>query len=484
MLVSRHTSNRITSIISLTPLYQVPSWWLKPLKQPSAFFHKCINQRINMAGTPTIDFPTTNAASASDDGPSSASNLPTDKVRAMIDACANGNLPLIQQLVQEDTLYCSQQDKETGMSPLMAASKVGNLALVQELLNAGAPWNAIDRAGQCAGNYATDAECWDVVNLLVEWGTRAELILGEIQRTQRRQQNQQQIPTTPTTPAVSITNASDNTQSTNLYEQPSTKPDYLQHRLRYNLDGTALLDADDDAVMMEWERPIMKAHASIMLEEPHKRVLNVGFGMGIIDTALQELQPSHHYIIEAHPDVYDKLCKDGWNTKPGVQVLFGRWQDIVPKMVHEGVQVDAIFFDTYAEHGYDMEDFHQQVPALLSKPQGVYSFFNGLAPDNLFFHGVACQVIKLQLSTLGLDTEFLQCEIQVNDDSVWEGVRRKYWHNRDVYYLPRVTWNNEYLGRKTKAEQGTSDHVAPSSNEILDTEQASGGDTKRQRRQD
>jgi hypothetical protein len=69
----------------------------------------------------------------------------------------------------------------------------------------------------------------------------------------------------------------------------------------------------------------------------------------------------------------------------------------------------------------------------------------------------ACQVIKLQLGKLGFDAEFLQCQIQVNDNKVWEGVRRKYWHGRDVYYLPRITWNQEFLGRKTKSMVGGVD---------------------------
>ena len=68
------------------------------------------------------------------------------------------------------------------------------------------------------------------------------------------------------------------------------------------------------------------------------------------------------------------------------------------------------------------------------------------------FSTLACQVVKLQLNKIGFDSEFLQCQIQVNDDKVWEGVRRKYWHGRDVYYLPRVTWNQEFLGRKTKSK--------------------------------
>ena len=63
----------------------------------------------------------------------------------------------------------------------------------------------------------------------------------------------------------------------------------------------------------------------------------------------------------------------------------------------------------------------------------------------------ACNVVKLQLSQLGFDCDFLQCQIEANNDKVWEGVRRKYWHDRDTYYLPRITWNQEYLGRKNKA---------------------------------
>jgi hypothetical protein len=85
---------------------------------------------------------------------------------------------------------------------------------------------------------------------------------------------------------------------------------------------------------------------------------------------------------------------------------------------------------------------------------------------------IACNVVRLQLGKLGFDSEFLQCQIQVNDDKVWDGVRRKYWHGRDVYYLPRITWNDEFLGRKIKASQ-TSDHVE------MEVEQS---DTKRQRR--
>ena len=36
-------------------------------------------------------------------------------------------------------------------------------------------------------------------------------------------------------------------------------------------------------------------------------VLNVGFGLGLVDRAIQSNQPTSHTIIEAHPDVLRKV---------------------------------------------------------------------------------------------------------------------------------------------------------------------------------
>lgn len=159
--------------------------------------------------------------------------------------------------------------------------------------------------------------------------------------------------------------------------QPCTKPDYLQHtNVRYNAANTLLLDNDDDAVMMEWERPLMVAHANILTHNgaKQKRVLNIGFGLGIIDTALQSHQPSLHVIIEAHPTVYDKMMKDGWEKKKNVRICFGRWQDELPKLIEEGLKFDGVFYDTYGEHFTDLEDFHELMAKVLKRPDGIYSF--------------------------------------------------------------------------------------------------------------
>jgi protein arginine N-methyltransferase 2 len=278
----------------------------------------------------------------------SAPPLSTDKVLGMVEACRTGNLHIIEQLMAENPLYARQQDNETGRSPLMAAASIGNGALCQHLLDAGAPWNAVDRQGQCAGNYATDSQHWGVVNLLVEWGVRAELILGMVARARRDDSE-----TNNDDDGDAAFEDADTTQleqqpsgAQPVEHEPSTKPDYLRQRLHYTADGNALLDSDEDAVMMEWERPLMQAHAQILMEGTGRRVMNVGFGMGIIDTALQNKEPSQHIIIEAHPDVYKRMLADKWDQKPNVRICFGRWQDEIPKLIAEGVVVDGIFYDT------------------------------------------------------------------------------------------------------------------------------------------
>lgn len=343
-------------------------------------------------------------------------------VSLMLDACSSGSKESILELLSSEegknALFnpACQQDELTGQSPLMTAAKAGHTEVCRLLLEHGAPWNALDRKGKCAGNYASDEGHQDVVDLLVDAGVKAELILGTSQRLNKSP------------------------------DEHGTKPDYLSsHKVRYNVEETTLLDEDNDAIMMEWERPLMKAHASIITNNnsPNLKVLNVGFGMGIIDTILQETKPALHIIIEAHPDVHANMISQGWDKKNNVRICFGKWQDVVPNLINEGITLDGIFFDTYGEHFLDLEDFHTLMCKLLAKPNGIYSFFNGLAPDNIFFHGVACQCVKLQLGKLGLDTDFAACEIKVNEKE-WSGVRRKYWHN-DTYYLPISTWNKDYL---------------------------------------
>jgi type IV protein arginine methyltransferase len=95
----------------------------------------------------------------------------------------------------------------------------------------------------------------------------------------------------------------------------------------------------------------------------------------------------------------------------------------------------GIFFDTYGEYYEDMREFHEHLPKLL-KPGGVYSYFNGLCGDNAFFHVVYCQLVAMELASLGYSTQFVPLPVKdCLKAEVWEGVKQKYWQ-LDTYHLP------------------------------------------------
>lgn len=82
-------------------------------------------------------------------------------------------------------------------------------------------------------------------------------------------------------------------------DEPVNK-EYLASALHFSDDR--LLDSENNAVMMGWETPIMERSAAVMCPCEGRDVLNIGFGLGIIDTILQKYHPRSHTIVEAHPD--------------------------------------------------------------------------------------------------------------------------------------------------------------------------------------
>jgi hypothetical protein len=116
---------------------------------------------------------------------------------------------------------------------------------------------------------------------------------------------------------------------------------------------------------MEWERPIMERSAEIVAHN-HGDVLNVGFGMAIIDTAIQKQGIASHTIIEAHPQVIER-AKRWAEDKKGVRLVHSMWQDALDDLP----PLDGIYFDTLMP---PMIPFLERVPGLL-KPGGVFLYF-------------------------------------------------------------------------------------------------------------
>ncbi|MGH9349924.1 MAG: class I SAM-dependent methyltransferase [Vicinamibacterales bacterium] len=103
------------------------------------------------------------------------------------------------------------------------------------------------------------------------------------------------------------------------------------------------LRIEGQQVMQAWERPYMEAMAAAVAAS-HGEVLEVGFGLGISATAIQNAGVRSHTIIECHHDVLAHAT--AWQAAyPGrdIRLVSGRWQDAIDALG----EFDGIFFDTY-----------------------------------------------------------------------------------------------------------------------------------------
>lgn len=346
--------------------------------------------------------------------------------RRLLKLCRTGTADDVDALLRATTkeeaaeLVAHAEDRQ-GRTALMLAAGAGQGEVVSALLCRGAPWTALDNEGKCAGEHARDAGHENIATALLDAGVRSELVLGAALRGGAN-------------PAAAV----GGTTAASGARAPGDAP-YLAQKLSFT--NTEILDENGDAVMAGWETPLMHLSADLVCAGPNSSesacgsILNIGFGMGLFDDAVQRNNPAQHTIIEAHPDVYQKMLKDGWGKKPNVRIVFGRWQDELPKLG----KFDGIFFDTYSEDYEDMRELHAALPRHLNH-QGVYSYFNGLAPNNAFFAEVYREVCRLELSSLGFDVFFQQVQVEVDRGSdgwrdVWKNVRRRYWHH-NVYFAP------------------------------------------------
>ena len=210
---------------------------------------------------------------------------------------------------------------------------------------------------------------------------------------------------------------------------------YLNTKLEYK-DGALVTEENQDGVMMDWETDLMRLGCESLFKgassDLEVNILNIGFGMGIIDTMINAKNPTKHYICEAHPDVLRKLKEDGWYEKPNVVILEGRWQEQLDALLSAGnVYFNGIYYDTFSEHYQDMLELFDYVVGLL-KPHGVFSFFNGLGADRQVIYEVYKKLVEIDLANYGLRCDFIEVEVpqetmKKGDASVWDGIRRPYW---------------------------------------------------------
>lgn len=209
--------------------------------------------------------------------------------------------------------------------------------------------------------------------------------------------------------------------------QDRISTDYLNQKLLYTDDGR-LVDNQGNAVMMDWEAPIMEKSAEIICGTKSK-ILNVGFGMGIIDSEIEKYDIEEHWIIEAHPDVYKKMFDDGWHLKSHVKILLGDWRWYLPYLP----KFDGIYIDTWDE---PLTGFHQYVHNILNE-NGVYSFFNNPRDDE---DGRHLTSEEFEILDKHFDIEFEKIQLQ-NIDPIKKQTTngQYYWHpSWKDYYCPKL----------------------------------------------
>ncbi|KAI6157754.1 hypothetical protein BKA82DRAFT_13951 [Pisolithus tinctorius] len=324
------------------------------------------------------------------------------------------------------------QDNE-GISPLHAAAYVGSEQLVKMFLAEGAVWNAVDDLGNTAGDIALSMNNEECYKLIRDAGIRAELLLAVLSSRSSLVQSASTL----------VIDSEDNTAA-------GSNDKFLASRLQYTTDANGqencLLKFKDDTeigVMMGWEREIMcKTVDELCSNHPRfkegLRILNVGFGLGIIDTLLQELSepPSLHVIIEAHPDVLAHMRERGWHGKPGVKVMAGKWQDVIQsKEFRDLGKFDVVYNDTFAEGYQELHKFFKLLPDLMAGPEGRFSFFNGLGATNALFYDVYSRVSECHLSDIGAEVRWSSVQVDSEEDQERWGRTREYF-TQPIYRLP------------------------------------------------
>ncbi|KAF8925446.1 hypothetical protein BGZ52_006888 [Haplosporangium bisporale] len=359
-----------------------------------------------------------------------ASEEEVARSQALMQAVAEGKTDKVEELLKGGANHSARAAH--GRTMLHFATMIGSLPIVKLLLSYGHPWNLVDDDYMSVGDYAKSFNQPEIYDFLLEEGVRTELLMGLMQRKLKYELLEAEASDEEEEETKEVegdNNEIKDTSADKKKQEDVPNAEYLAQPLQYTDDGDRLLDADKNGVMMGWELPLMVRHAEVICPSEGLRVLNVGFGLGLIDKELQKRSPAQHTIIEAHPDVYAKMLRDGWDKKPGVKILFGRWQDVVDQLE----VYDGIFFDTFGEFYEDLRSFHEIVPNHLEEG-GIYSYFNGLGATNQFFHAVYNRISELELGEMGFSVEYEEMDIGLKEEE-WNGVKRAYW-TLDKYYLP------------------------------------------------
>lgn len=328
-------------------------------------------------------------------------------------------------------LICTHYPKDCSGEQLQIVKE-----MVQILFEYGAGWCLVDVNGDTPGCILSKRGIKGVVyDEIVDAGVRAELLLRKVDNNIEFLEPELDSKELET-PGESGIKQIITDDKLNVGQEPNpaaTPSDYLADKLTYR--DNVLVTSNNDGVMMSWESSLMQKGCDALFSTPEAEmtVLNIGFGMGIIDTMIQSKNPIKHFIIEPHSDVLAQMKTNGWYDKPNVVILEGTWQQQLPHLLDSGIFFNGIYYDTFSEHYEDMLELFDYIVGLL-KMNGTFSFFNGLGADREIVYEVYKKLVEIDLSEYGLEVSFENINV---DELDWQGIKQSYW-NCPVYYHPIV----------------------------------------------
>lgn len=430
------------------------------------------------------------AASAEQSGAKEATLSPQEQ--AWIAAASCGDTETLRSLLTSEAIQPWYESPDLGWSALHFAAENGHTKCVRYLLANGALWNAVDLQGVTAAEVAWSGN-WDkTYAALLEEGVRQTMLLSVLQKKQNEatmaedeeggiesedaaaadeaEAGPSKMPSQRTSSDQDggsqqgrATLEGDDDNGSENQRVTLTAPDtgevandnlaFLKSPLRFTKDSKGkerCVDQDDNLVMAGWETEIMRRTASALCRDLKPRewvrdedgeerwqgfsVLNIGYGLGIVDDFFQKYKPARHVIVEAHPDVLAYLDSREISKAPGVEIVRMRWEDALASGVLG--DFDIVYADPFAQDYADLKNFFDQVPDLLSGPSARFSFFHGLAGTNRFFYDVYTRLAELDLRDVGLETQWESVKVGMEDrQETWKGIKREYW-SLDEFRLP------------------------------------------------
>lgn len=162
---------------------------------------------------------------------------------------------------------------------------------------------------------------------------------------------------------------------------PLTQLNFLKKRASWKSEKIHIddfrLEIAGHPVMERWEEPYMKRLAEIATSNGG-RVLEVGFGLGISASYIQEIILEEHHIIEANDQLFERMKCFAKSAKYRTILHSGFWEDISHKFEDEFF--DGILFDTYP---ITLEELHTARFSFFSEAYrllnvgGVFTHYSG-----------------------------------------------------------------------------------------------------------